>query len=127
MKSDDRVYVVRSTNHDWLLPRCRAALHHGGAGTTAAMVRAALPSVICSVFVDQPFWARQLEQRGVGAHVPLKKLSTPRVVDAFRRVLDDATKARARALADRMKDEDGVAIAAPAFESALTSNHGQAG
>jgi sterol 3beta-glucosyltransferase len=120
MKSDERVHVVRSVNHDWLFPRCRAALHHGGAGTTAATARAGLPTVVCSVFADQPFWANRLEARGVGRHVPLKKMTSPRVVAAFGRLLDDATRERARAIAAAMAQEDGVSTAAAALEKSAT-------
>ncbi|MFD0491303.1 nucleotide disphospho-sugar-binding domain-containing protein [Saccharopolyspora spinosporotrichia] len=50
--------------HDWLFPRTAAVVHHGGAGTTGAGVRAGVPAVITPVIADQPFWAKQPGGRG---------------------------------------------------------------
>jgi UDP:flavonoid glycosyltransferase YjiC (YdhE family) len=41
------------------LSNVRATVHHGGAGTTAASLRAGIPSIVCPFFGDQPFWARR--------------------------------------------------------------------
>ena len=80
------------------MPRCVAAVHHGGAGTTAASVGAGIPTVVCSVFADQPFWGARVEDAGVGAHLRFRDLdrrparagrprtrSTPRCASAPRR------------------------------------------
>ena len=56
-----------SLAHEWLLPRCAAAVHHGGAGTTAASLRAGKPTVVTPVMVDQFFWAQRVNALGVGA------------------------------------------------------------
>ena len=61
--------VVGAVNHHELLPRCRLAVHHGGAGTTAAVARAGIPSVVCSFMMDQQFWGNQVRRLGVGTHV----------------------------------------------------------
>ncbi|MBL8111618.1 MAG: glycosyltransferase family 1 protein, partial [Acidobacteria bacterium] len=47
---DERLQIVPSVDHGWLFPRCRAAVHHGGAGTTHASLGAGLPTLVCSVF-----------------------------------------------------------------------------
>jgi UDP:flavonoid glycosyltransferase YjiC (YdhE family) len=60
------VRVVGNLDHDSVLGRCRAAVHHGGAGTTAASLQAGLPTVVCSVFADQPFWGTRVVDNGVG-------------------------------------------------------------
>jgi UDP:flavonoid glycosyltransferase YjiC (YdhE family) len=62
---DDQIFFIRQAPHDWLFPRMAAAVHHGGAGTTAAAVRAGIPSVIVPFYGDQPFWARCLQRAGV--------------------------------------------------------------
>src|SRR6202020_2190873 len=62
---DPNIYVLQQAPHDWLFPRMVAAVHHGGAGTTAAAVRAGIPSLIMPFFGDQPFWANCLNQLGV--------------------------------------------------------------
>jgi sterol 3beta-glucosyltransferase len=40
----DFVYLVSDCPHDWLFPQCAAVIHHGGAGTTAAGLKAAVLS-----------------------------------------------------------------------------------
>ena len=46
--------------------RCDLLVHHGGAGTTAAAAEAAVPTLVCPVWADQPFWARQSERLRIG-------------------------------------------------------------
>lgn len=68
-----------SLAHEWLLPRCAAAVHHGGAGTTAASLRAGKPTVVTPVMVDQFFWAQRVNALGVGAAAGRRSESPPRV------------------------------------------------
>ncbi|MBI1945991.1 MAG: glycosyltransferase family 1 protein [Deltaproteobacteria bacterium] len=106
-----RTFVAPAFDHDAVLPRCRAAVHHGGAGTTHAALRAGLPAVVCHFLVDQPYWARRLIANGVGARVPFRHVDAERLVTALRALLDPAVKARAEALAVRLRGDDGVAAA----------------
>ncbi len=58
--------------HDWLLPQCSAAVHHGGAGTTAASLLWACPTTVVYFFGDQPFWGMACHKCGANelfAHV----------------------------------------------------------
>lgn len=59
-------FALAPTPHDWLFPRVAAAIHHGGAGTTAAALRAGVPQVITPVAVDQHFWGQRVTALGVG-------------------------------------------------------------
>ena len=65
----DGFFMVGSVPHSWLFPRVAAVVHHGGAGTTAAGVRAGIPAVVTPVLGDQPFWGRTLARLGVGTAV----------------------------------------------------------
>ena len=59
--------VVRAVNHAAVFPACRAVVHHGGAGTTAAALRAGIPTLILfTVWLDQPLWAGVVKQLEVG-------------------------------------------------------------
>jgi UDP:flavonoid glycosyltransferase YjiC (YdhE family) len=64
----DHVKIVGAVNHSTIFPACRAVVHHGGAGTTAAGLRAGVPTlVLFSVELeDQPLWAAVVKQLGVG-------------------------------------------------------------
>ena len=51
------VMLIDAVPHDWLFPRCKAVIHHGGAGTTAAGLFAACPTTVVPFFGDQSFWS----------------------------------------------------------------------
>jgi sterol 3beta-glucosyltransferase len=104
--------------HDWLFPQVAAVVHHGGAGTTAAGLRAGRPTVICPFFGDQPFWGRRVHDLGVGSTpIPQKKLTAEKLAAALREVTTSpAIRAQADALGDRIRREDGVARAVAFIE-----------
>lgn len=58
-------FLVDNVPHDWLFPKIDVALHHGGAGTTAASLRAGIPTIIKPWFGDQFFWAARVQKLGV--------------------------------------------------------------
>ncbi|KAF3601440.1 hypothetical protein F2Q69_00039050 [Brassica cretica] len=112
----DFVYLLDNVPHDWLFPRCKAVVHHGGAGTTAAGLKAACPTTIVPFFGDQPFWGERVHARGVGpSPIPVDEFSLHKLEDAINFMLDDKVKSSAETLAKAMKDEDGVAGAVKAF------------
>lgn len=76
--------------HDWLFPQLAAVIHHGGAGTTGAVLRAGIPAVIAPIGVDQFFWARRIQELGVGCSAgPLRTLTHERLVAALRLALGE--------------------------------------
>jgi sterol 3beta-glucosyltransferase len=103
--------VVGDVPHDWLFPRMAALVHHGGAGTTAAGLRAGVPAVTVPVLADQPFWAARLALLGVGpAPVPRKRLSVAALAAAVRdAVALPSYRTQAQALSSRLASEDGAA------------------
>lgn len=110
---DDRVHVVTEAPHGALFPRVRAVIHHGGAGTTGAAVRAGVPQVVCPFVADQPFWAERVRRLGVAARaVPQRRLTVDRLAGALDEVLGDpGIGPRARALAEQVRTEHGVEVA----------------
>jgi sterol 3beta-glucosyltransferase len=108
---DPAVLSIGEVPHDWLFPRMAAVVHHAGAGTTAAGLRAGIPAVAVPVLADQPFWARRLHALGAAPPpVPLSRLTAGRLTAALRAVLDDPHyAARAQALSARLAGEDGAA------------------
>lgn len=67
------IYQIKSVPHDWLFGQIDAAVHHGGAGTTGASLRAGLPTVCKPFFGDQFFSGSRVEDLGVG--ICLKKIN----------------------------------------------------
>ncbi|MBP9114679.1 MAG: glycosyltransferase family 1 protein [Polyangiaceae bacterium] len=72
---DKNVHVARDVPHHWLLPKVAAFVHHGGAGTTAAAMRAGIPQVVVPHFGDQFFWARLVSELGLGTELARHRLT----------------------------------------------------
>jgi UDP:flavonoid glycosyltransferase YjiC (YdhE family) len=105
----DQIFFLRHAPHDWLFPRMSAAVHHGGAGTTAAAVRAGIPSVIVPFYGDQPFWARCLNRQGVAPPaVARKTMTADTLASAITDVQYPAMIQRAAALGSAVRAEDGI-------------------
>jgi sterol 3beta-glucosyltransferase len=107
---DDDVIVIGEAPHDWLFPQMAAVVHHAGAGTTAAGLRAGVPTVSVPMITDQPFWASRVTALGAGPKaVPYKSLSAESlgaaISDALRR---DSYRSRAQDLAKQLAGEDAT-------------------
>lgn len=111
------VHVLGDTPHDWLFPQTACVVHHGGSGTTHSAARAGVPSIVVPFAGDQPFWAHRLALAGVA----------PPAVSGARFAADDlarglefadrpAVRARARALGEVLRAEDGLGHAVAAIE-----------
>jgi sterol 3beta-glucosyltransferase len=108
--STDHVHIIEGAPHDKLFPLMSACVHHGGAGTTAASLRAGKPTVICPFFGDQPFWGRRVAELGVGPRpISRKSLSARTLAEAIASATrDGAMRRQATALGARINAEDGV-------------------
>ena len=105
----DHVKVVGALAHDVVLPHCAAAIHHGGIGTTFESLRAGLPTMVCSVSFDQPFWGAQIEKLKLGAHVPFPKVDADTLTAGLRVLLDPKTVQRASEFAHRLRPSETAA------------------
>lgn len=118
----DFVYLLDNCPHDWLFLQCKAVVHHGGAGTTAAGLKAACPTTIVPFFGDQPFWGDRVHARGVGPlPIPVDQFSLQKLVDAINFMMEPKVKDNAVELAKAMESEDGVSGAVRAFLRHLPS------
>lgn len=118
VKKSETIHVLESVPHEWLLPQMAAVVHHGGAGTTAAGLRAACPTIICPYGLDQPFWGRRVTDLGIGVEpIPQKKLTDVLLANAIKSVVsDESYRASASKVAELMKTEDGIANAVKTIE-----------
>jgi sterol 3beta-glucosyltransferase len=117
-KLPDSVFALDKISHDWLFERCSAAVHHGGAGTAAAALKAGLPSVVVPHMIDQKAWGRALHELGAApAPIPRRKLSAQRLQEAIvQTVTNSSLREHAAALGRRIRAEDGIACAVDVFE-----------
>lgn len=114
----DHVKVVSAANHATVLPVCRAAVHHGGAGTTAAGLRAGIPTLILWILGDQPFWGAAVKRLKVGAARRFSSTDGESLVADLRTILAPQYVTRARELATRMaKPAESVMAAADLVET----------
>ncbi len=109
----DSVMMIDSTPHAWLFPRVAAVVHHGGAGTTAAGLRAGVPSIVIPFNFDQPFWGKRVHELGVGPElIPRSKLTVDRLAQAIQEAVTNTTmRQRAADLGEKILAEDGIANA----------------
>lgn len=118
------VMMIDQVPHEWLFSRVSAVVHHGGAGTTAAGLRAGRPTVICPFFGDQPFWGQRVQDLGGGLRLPSQNRLTARdLAEAIAKVTtDQPIRERAKELGSLIRAEDGVASAIEILEAALPSS-----
>ncbi|MGH7046878.1 MAG: glycosyltransferase [Stellaceae bacterium] len=120
----DGVFAVDAVPYDWLFSRVCAAVHQGGAGVTAAALRAGLPSVVVPVFGDHPFWAQRVFQLGAGPRpVPARRLTEDALADAIQATAGSEMRHRAAALGAQIRKEDGVARAVELFHEHVGALH----
>jgi UDP:flavonoid glycosyltransferase YjiC (YdhE family) len=102
--------AVDDVPHEWLFPRMAAVVHHGGAGTTAAGLRAGVPSLVVPLGFDQPYWGWRVADLGVGPRpIPRKRLTVDRLARALADATgDEAMRERAASLGAEIRAEDGV-------------------
>ena len=119
LRADGPVKIVRSVNHAQIFPRCRAVVHHGGAGTTAAGVRAGVPTLVLWVGADQPVWAQAVQRLGVGTSRRFSASTAESLREDLQTVLSAHCAARARATAAlTTPPEHSVAMTADLLEQA---------
>jgi len=114
-------FLLRYAPQSWLFPRMAAVVHHGGAGTTAAGLRAGVPSVVVPAMSDQPFWGRRVHQLGAGAEpIPRPKLTASNLATAIvEATTNRAMQERAAELGTKITAEDGVSQAVSAVREFL--------
>ncbi len=118
------MFAIDQAPHDWLFAQMAAIVHHGGAGTTAAGLKAGRPTIICPFFGDQPFWGNRVFQLGAGPKpIPHRRLTVDRLAAAIRQAVDSADmNARAGEIGAALKRENGVRTAVKLIEARLAGS-----
>jgi UDP:flavonoid glycosyltransferase YjiC (YdhE family) len=119
--ASDDVLVLDQAPHDRLLPLCSAVVHHGGAGTTGAGLRAGVPSVVVPFGMDQPFWASRVAALGAGpTPLPRRRLTAEALADALRATTRPEMRDRAAQIGRVLRREDGVRRAVANLDALAT-------
>jgi len=107
--------------HEWLFPRMAAVVHHGGAGTTAAGLRAGVPSIVIPFGNDQFAWGRRLQELGVGPHsIPRKHLTSKLLANALQSATSPEMRERASMMGEAIRREKGAQDAAEVILRTIT-------
>jgi UDP:flavonoid glycosyltransferase YjiC (YdhE family) len=113
----DHVKVVGTMNFPNAFPACRALVHHGAAGTTAAGLRAGVPALVLWTWPDQSISGTQIKRLEVGTARRFSTTTEQSLVADLRAILAPGYAIRARELATRMtKPAESVAAAADLVE-----------
>lgn len=115
---DETIFSVGGVDHQSLLPRCLAAVHHGGSGTVHASLAAGLPTLVCAVVADQPFWGSRCRALGVGDTFPFKRLDQRRLTAGLETVTSERMRANAADLARRIAVDEPLPRAIAVIENA---------
>lgn len=122
LEADDlpeTIFKLDEAPHEWLFPQMRAIVHHGGAGTTAASLRAGKPTVISPYFGDQPFWGERVHALGVGPKpLPQKNLAVADLAEAIHTAVNDPLmRQKAEVIGEQIRNEQGIARAISILEA----------
>jgi UDP:flavonoid glycosyltransferase YjiC (YdhE family) len=117
LPSHPNLFVTKYVDHDWLMPQCASVVVHGGIGTIAAALRSGAPIVVVSVLADQPVNGTIIEEKGLGVHIPFKKLTPDGLSRALLAARQPNIVENCKSLAARIKTEDGVGRAVELIEA----------
>ena len=119
---NEHTLIIKSCPYEWLFPRAKLVVHHGGAGTFAATVRAGIPSITIPFLLDQFFWGDLALQIGVSLEtIPHNRINANALANAIHRtIIDLGVRQQAERLSSHIYREDGVNQAIQIIEGAYT-------
>ncbi|KAK5992898.1 Sterol 3-beta-glucosyltransferase UGT80B1 [Cladobotryum mycophilum] len=114
------VFMLGNVPHDWLFERVSCVVHHGGAGTTAAGIKAGKPTLVVPFFGDQPFWGAMIAKAKAGPDpIPNKALTAEKLAEALKFCLRPETQEQAKGLGQKIREERGADAGAYSFHNHL--------
>lgn len=112
----DNIFMLENTPHDWLFPKVKACVIHGGAGTTAIALKCGKPTMVVPFFGDQYFWGSMIDRAKAGPEpVPYKQLSAEKLAEGIKFCLTDEAQKNAQIIAREIEKEGDGAENACAF------------
>ncbi|KAI5458067.1 hypothetical protein BGZ63DRAFT_474529 [Mariannaea sp. PMI_226] len=116
----DGVFMLGNVPHDWLFEHVSCVCHHGGAGTTAAGIKAGKPTVVVPFFGDQQFWGSMVAKAHAGPDpIPYKDLTAEKLAQALQFCLQPDTMAQATQLGHKIREEKGADVGGKSFHDHL--------
>ena len=116
-RSSPDVLYLEAIPHGWLFPHCKMVVHHGGAGTTSAGLRAGIPNIVIPFTADQPFWGKRVQAIGAGPKpILVKNLSVEKLTRSMAEAESDALREQARVIGQEIRSDDGIGRAVKLIE-----------
>ena len=107
------VFVGSYLRHSALFPRASFIVHHGGIGTSGQAMRAGRPQLVTPYLGEQQDNAARLKRLGVARELPGRRVTAAALVEELSALQNDAAyAASAKAVAAKVAEEDGAAVAA---------------
>jgi len=117
---NEKLLTIAGAPYDLLFPRCSVIIHHGGAGTTGAALRAGVPHVVVAFMMDQPFWGQAMHKIGVGAkQLSYNDLKEEQVLEVVKYVDDEKIRKRAEEIGVEIRKRNGAKEAVKLIENIL--------
>lgn len=118
----DNIFMLENTPHDWLFPKVKACVIHGGAGTTAIALKCGKPTMVVPFFGDQYFWGSMIDRAKAGPEpVPYKQLSAEKLAEGIKFCLTEEAQKNAEVIAKEIEKEgDGAENACAFFHQHFT-------
>lgn len=114
------IFMLGNVPHDWLFEHVSCVVHHGGAGTTAAGIKAGKPTLVVPFFGDQPFWGDMIARAKAGPDpIRYKKLTAEKLAEAIRFCLKEETVQQARVYGEKIREEKGTDVGSQCFHNHL--------
>jgi len=114
------IFLVQDIPHDWLFPQCDVIVHHGGIGTTHQALRWGKPSVICPLFLDQPFWGEVVYALGASSRpLAMKQITAETLAKRIQTATSSAVVRAAKYTGDHIRSDSGSARTADIIASVL--------
>jgi len=128
-KNQDIIFLVSDTPHAWLFPHVSAVIHHGGAGTTAAGLRAGKATWIVHHGFDQPLWGQRVFHLGIGPKpISSTELESENLTEAIKElVLNQEMRKKADEIGEKIRKEGGLSRAVDVMRDVLEGNISQFG
>ncbi len=113
------LYFIKQTDLEWLFPQCSVIVHHGGVGTTHVSLESGVPTIICSIFADNPLWGERLERLKIGKHIRFRNIDKNKLIHAIKYLQNEEIRKRAKLIGSKVREENGLKTALDLIEKYL--------
>ena len=110
LPEDENIFRVNASPYLKVFPKCKAVVHHGGAGTTQTATLSGCPSIVIAHIQDQFLFGWQLKKLGIGGNVLSRHSATSqKIAKEIRNALQSPARAvKAKQIGVMLAAEHGV-------------------